>query len=146
ADMATSTTAQGARTSYDNLASAIARHPKTRGIVQARTALSYATTRCASPLETRTRLVAVLDAGIDDWLVNVPVFDLHENLLGIADLLNVRSALVLESDGGDHRKVPRHNADNAREEGFERHNCTVVRVGAADHSARPDLVRRIFGG
>lgn len=146
ADMATSTTARGAHTSRQNVHDLVARHHKTRGIVQARTAMSYVSTRSASPLESRMRVFAITEAGIEAWLVNVPVFDLYENLLGIVDLIEPRAALVLESDGGDHRERVRHDDDNAREERLERHNLTVVRAGSADLGCRLELGSRIRGG
>src|SRR5699024_4773811 len=81
-----------------------------------------------------------------NWFVNVAVFDLHERLLGIADLLEPSAGLVLESDGAGHREIEQHSADNAREEAFERHNLVVVRVGAVDHRDRDSLRNRIQSG
>lgn len=148
AEMATSTVIKQARTSADNVLRVFDAHVKTRGRVQARWALDHMTTRSASPWETRTRVLAFETLGIDDWLVNVPVFDTHTNLLGIADLIDPDSGLVIESDGADHRKIAVHNDDNVREEAFENHGSAVVRIGSAQHSRaeRRTTMQRIRTG
>lgn len=143
-DMATSTTAGSPHCSVTAVRRVIGSHHKTRGITQARRALALSSTRSASPWETRTRLVAQLDAGIDGLLVNVPVFDRHERLLGVADLLDPESGLVIESDGAHHREAERHADDNAREERFERARLVVCRVTALDHSDRADIAARLY--
>lgn len=86
--------------------------------------------------------------GIENWLVNVPVFDLRENLLGVPDLLDRVSGYVIESDGADHRRIKRHNNDNVREEVFEDDGMPVVRIGAAQHSRaeRTRTLQRIVNG
>ncbi len=63
-------------TTIDEVARVVKSHAKTRGITQARWALGQAVSRSASPWETRTRLMAELDADIRGLQVNVPVFDL----------------------------------------------------------------------
>lgn len=142
-DMATSTTTGSPHCSIAAVHRVIASHHKTRGITQARRALVLGSTRSASPWETRTRLVAELDAGIKDLLVNVPVFDRNERLLGVADLLDPESGLVIESDGAHHREAERHADDNAREERFERARLVVCRVTALDHRDRTGLAARL---
>lgn len=132
-EMGVSTVAGHAHTTLARVRQVADSHVKTRGIVQAREALRRASTRSGSPWETRLRILAEDLAGIDDWLVNVPVFDLSGNLLGVPDLLDAESGLVLESDGAGHREEHQHGDDNLREERFERHNLTVVRVMARDH-------------
>ena len=109
---------------------------KTRGRAQARWALAHASTRSASPWETRTRMLATEATGVENWLVNTPIFDLHERLLGIPDLLDPESGLVVESDGADHRRIEVHNTDNVREEELEDHAMVVVRIGSAQHSRK----------
>ena len=142
-DMATSTTSSVAHTSPTAVARVVASHHKTRGIVQARRALSLGNPRSASPWETRTRLVAQLDADILDLRVNAPVFDLNENLLGVADLIDPQTGLVIESDGGDHREAARHTDDNVREEKFERAGAVVCRVTSLDHRDKRTMVGRM---
>lgn len=144
-EMATSTVIEQARTAPDNVRAVFAAHVKTRGRAKARWALAHLTTRSASPWETRTRVLATETLGIENWLVNIPVFDRNERLLGIPDLLDPDSGLVIESDGGDHREIDVHNKDNVREEAFENKNSAVVRIGSAQHSRtkRPETAQRM---
>lgn len=77
-------------------------------------------------------------------LVNCDVVDGQGFLLGVADLLDLEAALVGEYDGKDHRDLTQHTSDNAREEGFERHNLVVVRATALDlWPRRTQLVARL---
>ncbi|VXC19335.1 hypothetical protein [Aeromicrobium sp. 9AM] len=142
-DMACSTTSDVPHTSIDDVARVVNSHAKTRGIAQARWALGQAVSRSASPWESRTRLMAELDADIHGLQVNVPVFDLFGNLLGIADLIDPATGLVIESDGADHREAQRHTDDNIREEKFERARLVVCRVTSLDHVDRWATVGRI---
>lgn len=135
-DMATSTTAGYPHTTSARIERVLGLHHKTRGIVQATRALGLGSTRSASPWETRTRLIAELEANLKGLLVNVPVFDLHGNLLGVADLLDPETGLVIESDGAGHREAVAHSGDNIREEKFERALMTVVRVTSLEHADR----------
>lgn len=78
---------------------------------------------------------------------NVPIFDLSQNLLGIADLFDPDSGLVGEFDGKQHREARHHRKDNIREEGFESANLVVVRSDKVDvRAARPQLVGRLTDG
>jgi len=143
ADMAASRVTDGGRTSLRAIEQVIASHHKVRGIVRATSALGLAHERSASPWETRLRLRAVRDVGLQGLLVNVPIFDHVERLLGIADLLEPRLGLVLESDGSQHRLIDRHRDDNEREERFEHAGLVVARFTAADHRDRWAMVGRI---
>lgn len=142
-DTATSTTSGQARTTLAAVAGVVGAHVKVRGIVQARRALVLASSRAASPWETRTRLVAVLDADLRNLSVNVPVFDPWGRLIGVADLLDEATGLVIESDGAHHRDTLSHASDNVREEDFERHGCVVVRATGHDHRDRLALAARM---
>jgi hypothetical protein len=142
-DMCVSTVIDQGRTTLDNIGRLIEQHTKTRGIVQARRALALASTRSASPWESRTRYVAELLAGFEGLQVNMPVFDRSGRLAGIADLLDPVAGVVIESDGSGHREEIAHADDNVREEAFEVLNLFVARVGAADHRDEPALVRRL---
>jgi hypothetical protein len=119
---------------------------KVRGIVQARRALALATDRSASPLETRTRLCAVLDAGLTGLRVNAPVFDEHGDLLGVADLVDPETGLVVETDGSGHRDEYQHTLDNRREEAFEQAGCVVVRATGLDLVDLGALAARLVRG
>ncbi len=145
-DLAISRVSKSPRTSLSAVASVVASHHKTRGIVQARRALALGSERSASPLETRTRLVAHLDADVAGLSVNAPIFDRFGNLLGIADLLDEDSGLVIETDGAHHREAQNHTDDNVREEKFERSGLVVVRVTSLDLRDVPRLAHRIVMG
>jgi hypothetical protein len=142
-DMCVSTVIEQGRTTLGNLARLMAQHKKTRGIVQARNALALASTRSASPWESRTRFVAEVKCGFTDLEVNVPIFDRAGRLAGIADLLDRAAGLVLESDGSGHRVELAHAEDNVREESFEVLGLFVSRVGAVDHRDERALVQRL---
>ncbi len=145
-DMAVSTTHRRPRTTLEAVRRVEARHVKVRGVVQVRRALDLASERSASPAETRTRLVAQLDAGLTGLRVNAPLFDLDGALLGVADLVDPETGLVIETDGAGHREIEQHTLDNRREEAFERAGCVVVRATALDHRDRWGLSARIVRG
>ncbi len=71
-------------------------------------------------------------AGLAGLLVNVPVYDAAGDFLGIPDLLEPVTGLVIEYDGEQHRDLEQHTADNLREEGFEGAGLAVVRVTSLD--------------
>ncbi len=143
ADMASSRICGGGRTSLAAIEHVIGSHHKVRGIVRATEAIAWASERSASPWETRLRLRAVRDVGLKGVLVNAPVFDLAGGLLGVADLIDPANALVLESDGSQHREIDNHRDDNEREEKFEDAGLAVARFTAQDHADRWQLAARI---
>lgn len=141
----TSTVIDPPRVPLDDVKAVFDAHAKTRGRAQARWALARASTRSASPREPRTRMLASDAVGFDDWLVNVPVFDLCEGLLGISDLLDPEVGYAIESDGAEHGETGVRNSDNVRGDKFENHGIPVVRIGSAQHarSERDVTMRRI---
>lgn len=142
-DMCTTTVIRQSRTTLSNIEDLLARHKKTRGINQARRAVALASSRSASPWETRTRYEAEVGAGIDNLMVNVPIFDKQGRLVGVADLLHEGVGLVIESDGAGHRDEIPHSKDNVREESLERLGLVVSRVTAVDHKDRRALRIRL---
>lgn len=133
----------GAHTTIAAVRSLIGRHKKTRGIRMARAAIDLASERSASPLETRTRVVVTPELPGTDFVVNRPVFDLDGRLLGIPDLLDRRSGLVIESDGGQHGSLDGRSADHRRDDDFEGHGLTVARVTSKHHRDRVALITRL---
>ena len=114
-----------------------------RGARQARAAALLCRTGVRSPWETRLRLF-VLELGLPEPLVNVPVFDLDGTFLGAPDLLDVEAGLATEFDGAGHRERKQHRDDNVREEGFERRGLVVARADSLDLTVhRADLGRRL---
>ena len=142
-EMCVSTVISQGRTTLGNLARLLDQHTKTRGIVQARKAVGLASTRSASPWESRTRYVAAVTAQLADLEVNVPIFDRAGRLAGIADLLDRGAGFVIESDGSGHREDHKHADDNVREEALEQLNLYVSRVAAVDHGKERDLAQRL---
>lgn len=142
-DMCLSTTTGHAHTTPANLEKVLSSHHKTRGIQRARRAFELSSTRSASPSETRTRMIAVLEARIEDWMVNAPVFDTSGDLLGIVDLLNPETGLVLETDGAHHLVESTYAADNHRQAGLERVGLTVLRISRSDHRDNARTAGRI---
>lgn len=142
-DSAVSRVRDTAHTSLGAVQHVVGSHRKTRGIVRAKRALLLGSERSASPLETRTRLVAQLDAGLEALRVNAPVFSPSGALLGVADLLDEETGLVIETDGAHHRDAQNHTDDNVREERLERAGLVVVRATSLDHGDVQGLVRRI---
>ncbi len=114
-----------------------------RGVGQAREAMAWADARSASPWESRLRMFYQRQAGLPRPAVNVPIFDLDERFLGIADLFDEEAGLVTEFDGQDHRKRRQHRADNLREEELEGTNLTVCRVDSLDMREPVPLAERL---
>lgn len=81
-----------------------------------------------SPNEVRCRLRCRFALPGVRWLVNVPVHDLSGRLIGIADLIDLESGLVVEFDGADHREAARHTRDVVKEDALRRVGLEVVRV------------------
>lgn len=113
-------------------------HPVPRRLKRA---LSLSTENSRSPNESRLRVMWEIDAGLPKPLINAPIFDSHGRLLGIADLLDRTSGLVVEFDGADHRGMRRHTADVAKDEALRQVGLEVTRVTGAD-LLRPDVVIR----
>ena len=114
-----------------------------RGVPLVRTAVGLASEHSRSPGETRTRLVWVLDAGLETPLVNPPVFDRRGNLLGIADLFDPGAGVVGEYDGADHRSALRHSKDVDREARLRDAGLEVFRVTGPDLREPGRIVERI---
>lgn len=131
AELVLSTTNETPSVTRGAIAEVVTAHPKVRGVVRARRALEMASTRSASPGETRTRMLAQLDANLSCLLVNQPVFDLRGTLLGVADLLDPATGLVIESDGLVFHRGDL-TAQNHRQERLQRHGLVVCRVTSSD--------------
>ena len=124
----------------------IDRSRRARGIPAARLAIPLLDGAARSGPGSRFRYVWVVQAGLPPPLVNRGV-DHQGFLAGVADLLDVEAAMVGEYDGAQHRELAHHTADNAREEGLEALNLTVVRATAMDlWPGRRRLVQRLRDG
>jgi hypothetical protein len=131
-------------TQPDEIAAYLREHPRVFDARRIGRLLGMADGASRSCPETRLRWIWIVDAGLPRPLANPEVEDQHGQLLGLPDLFDPDSALVGESDGSQHRELHAHTADNAREEGFERHNLFVVRATIVDlFSRRRQLVQRL---
>ena len=121
------------------------------GVEQAMRAADLTESGVRSGWESRLRVCYQLEAEMPRPQVNVPLFSLTEDFLGIADLFDPVAGLIAEFDGDQHRERRQHHNDNVREEAFESVNLTVVRSDSLDLNSvlnpdRRSLVRRLRNG
>lgn len=121
----------------------IASHASWRRAGQAARALRHASDRSRSPMETRLRLVWVVDAQLPTPLVNQEVFDRRGGLVCIADLFDPIAGMVVEYDGAEHRRAARHSRDVAREEACRRIGLEYCKVTGPDMPDRQRVVDRL---
>jgi hypothetical protein len=121
----------------------VERHPRWRGVRQARAALPLLAGGTRGPWESRLRMVWRLAAGLPPPLVNVPVFTRSGELIGIPDLFDAEAAVAWEFDGGGHRAARQHTADNVREEAFEDAGVHVGRATSLDFADEAVLAARM---
>ncbi|WP_207891505.1 DUF2726 domain-containing protein [Nocardioides jejuensis] len=111
---------------------AVAAHAATKKgawrIQLVRDALPLARENAKSPQETRTRLVAHLDAGITGLLVNATLHTMSGALIGECDLVDPETGLVIEYDGADHEQQPRRHRDAIKFEALRHAGAEVLRV------------------
>ncbi len=121
----------------------VAAHRRWRRTAGLGRVLDLAREESRSPQESRLRLVAHLDAGLDGLLLNTPVYDRGGRLICIPDLLDPAAGLVLEYDGGEHLKARRQSRDAFREEDCRRHGLEYARFNALDLRDTALVVERI---
>ena len=131
-------------TTRERLAEALNRMVGFKGVPQARIAVPLVDGRAESGPESRFRYVWVVEAGLPVPLVNPIVVNRDGRPVARVDLLDPEAATVGEYDGGHHRDLQQHTADNVREEALEQLNLEVTRSTALDlWSHRPSLVARL---
>ncbi len=104
----------------------------TRGVRKLRVAFELVRVGVDSRPETRVRLILV-DAGLPEPRVNVPIYSASGERLGKPDLSYPEQRVVFEYEGDGHRSDKwqfRH--DIFRRERFEAHGWRVIRVTADD--------------
>jgi hypothetical protein len=121
-----------------------ARRSSWTGIPLVRNALPFATNHSRSPMESRMRLVWVIDAGLPPPLCNRPVFDLSGNLLGIPDLLDPVAGVVGEYDGADHTELDRRRGDVSREQLFRDHGLEYFQLVTGDLNNTTAAAQRMW--
>lgn len=114
-----------------------------RSVSVVRRARALAVERSMSPMETRMRLVWLLDAGLPPPLCNWPVNRVDGGYLGRPDLLDPVTGLFGEYDGRDHREREQHRRDVGRQEAFERAGLRGFTVVAGDLDDREMVVDRM---
>jgi hypothetical protein len=115
-----------------------------KGVGQVRDACRFADERSASPMETRLRMLWMLRAQLPRPLVNVPIFTWNSELFGIVDLLDPDAGTVGEYDGGQHRELDAHTADNVREEELEALGLVVTRVTSLNMRSPDETAARLM--
>jgi hypothetical protein len=96
-----------------------------------------------SPMETRLRLIWVLDAHLPTPLVNCDILDRQGNFLGEVDLLDPASGTVGEYDGAEHRNALRQARDVAKEDRLRNVGLEVARITGPDMTRVPLVVHRL---
>ena len=106
-------------------------------------ALALAVDDSWSPMETRLRLIWVLDAGWDRPLCNRGVLDASGRLIGHPDLMDPRRGIIGEFNGADHRGRERYRRDVDREDKFRRVGLECFTVVGDDIRNLPLVVGRM---
>ncbi|MEO5852278.1 MAG: hypothetical protein ABIQ15_07175 [Nocardioides sp.] len=114
------------------------------GVPRLRQALPLVEENSWSPLETRARLVWVLDAGLAPPLCNAPIFDRAGRHLLTPDLLDVEAGLVGEYDGSLHLEGRQRRRDRDRLEIYRSLGLEVVTIFSGDLVDRDRLASRIL--
>ncbi len=106
-------------------------------------ALALAIDDSWSPMETRLRLIWVVDAGWDHPLCNRGVLDASGRLIGHPDLMDPRRGIIGEFNGADHRGRERYRRDVGREDKFRRVGLECFTVVGDDIRDVPLVVERM---
>lgn len=105
------------------------------GVQLFRDAWPLATARARSAREAWL-LCAWRAADLPEPLVNAPVFDLHERLIGVPDLFDPRRGVAGEYQGAYHwQQHGQRGRDLARGERFRAHGLTPVEIAQGDTRA-----------
>ncbi len=115
----------------DDLRRMIVGRPRWRGVPRALRALALADEHVRSPMETVMRL-EWLAAGLPRPRCNAVVEDLDGGFVAMVDLLDERTGLVGEYDGGYYASAEQRRSDATRRERLGAVWLTVVTMTAAD--------------
>lgn len=118
--------------SLDEVAAYVATLNGWIGVGRCRLALVLADENSWSAMETRLRLICVVDLGFPLLLCNRAVFDLSGQHIGTPDLIDVEAGLVIEYEGGLHLNGQRRGKDLQREAAYRRVGLEYVVMVAAD--------------
>ena len=105
------------------------------GVGKCRVALVLASENSWSPMETRFRLIWVIDLEWPAPMCNQPVFDLHGHHIGTPDLIDVEAGLIGEYEGVLHLEGRRRGKDLQKEAAYRRLGLEYVAMVAADQKS-----------
>lgn len=125
------------KVSRDQLRNWISSHPGFRGVRTLRRAIELAEPASASPMETRLRLLLVLD-GLPRPLAQVSLYDDTGMFIGRPDLYYRDHRLAIEYDGATHRDSL--SADNRRQNRLLEAGHRILRFTASDVFLTPASV------
>jgi hypothetical protein len=113
------------------------------GLRQVQRALPLTDARSMSPMESRLRLIWLLDAQLPTPRCNWPVADDGGRFIGRPDLISEQLAVVGEFDGAEHRARARQRDDLRRDDAFREVGLEPFRVVGADLSDTGLVIDRI---
>jgi hypothetical protein len=116
--------------------------PRWPGVRRVREAAALARAGAASPMESRLRMVIVLGGLPEPPLLNAPVYDAWNNLLGVPDMRYLIPRFGLEYDGAHHAGCEQHLADLTRENRLLLGDMPLLRYSARDVFELPHKICR----
>jgi very-short-patch-repair endonuclease len=125
------------RVRFPDLAAAVERQAGTRNVAQLRRLVDLADGRAESAMESRLRIMLV-EAGLPRPLVQARLYDEDGIFLARPDLFYPDSRLVIEYDGGSHRRSL--GEDNRRQNRLINAGYKPLRFTAPDVLRTPELV------
>ncbi len=118
-------------------------HRSWRRSLAAIAALDRARPGARSPKEVELRDLCEQVAGLPALRINVPIFDVRENFLLEADLLEEASGLIIEFNGADHDGAARRARDAERDDLARRHGLELTTVVGLDLTTPTKVVDRV---
>ena len=112
-------------------------HKRFPGNVRLRRAIDFAEPAAESPMETRLRMLLVLE-GLPRPQVQISLHDAKGHFIGRPDLYYPTQRLALEYDGSTHRETM--TADHRRQNRLLNAGYRLLRFTAADVLSTPDSV------
>lgn len=108
-----------------------------RGVANLRRVVGLVEPKAESPMETRLRLVIVLD-GLPVPEAQAPIYDEYGHLIARVDLYYPRQRLAIEYDGGVHKD--QLVEDNRRQNRIQKAGVRLLRFTAGDVYSQPAVV------
>lgn len=126
--------------SMAELEQAVRNHHGRRGSTHLHRAFALVRARTDSVRETVLRLL-IIDAGLPEPVVNVPILDAHGVFVGFGDLAYPEFRVLVEYDGGQHREDEKQfNDDIDRLDRIMELRWRVIRVNKSHLGSRRDVI------